>query len=88
MVGTNNVGHANRKRSLVKTITWRIIATTDTFILTLFSATWFGDELGINSEEAFALASTVAALEIITKMVLYYFHERGWSSISWGIDEN
>tara|TARA_Y100001970_G_scaffold12536_1_gene14366 strand:- start:54430 stop:54696 length:267 start_codon:yes stop_codon:yes gene_type:complete len=87
-MGSNpNSGHANRKRSFVKTITWRIIATTDTFILTLFSATWFGEELGINSEEAFALAGTVAALEIITKMILYYFHERGWSTISWGIDE-
>ena len=49
-MGSNpNSGHANRKRSFVKTITWRIIATTDTFILTLFSATWFGEELGINS---------------------------------------
>ncbi len=75
---------STKKRSLIKTITWRIIATTDTFILTLLSATWFSDDLGITSSEAFALAGTVAGLEVITKMVLYYLHERGWSSLEWG----
>ncbi len=78
---------ASKKRSLAKTLTWRIIATTDTFILTLVSATWFSDELGIGSSEAVALAGTVAALEVVTKMVLYYLHERGWSSLDWGQDE-
>ncbi len=78
---------ASKKRSLAKTLTWRIIATTDTFILTLVSATWFSDELGIGSSEAFALAGTVAALEVVTKMVLYYLHERGWSSLDWGQEE-
>jgi uncharacterized membrane protein len=78
---------ASKKRSLAKTLTWRIIATTDTFILTLVSATWFSDELGIGSSEAVALAGTVAALEVVTKMVLYYLHERGWSSLDWGLDE-
>ena len=75
---------STKKRSLIKTVTWRIIATTDTFILTLLSATWFSEDLGINSSEAFALAGTVAGLEVVTKMILYYFHERGWSSLEWG----
>jgi len=78
---------ASRKRSLVKTLTWRIIATTDTFILTLLASTWFSEDLGIESTEAFALAGTVAGLEVVTKMVLYYLHERGWSSLDWGQDE-
>ena len=75
---------STKKRSLIKTVTWRIIATTDTFILTLLSATWFSDDLGIDSSEAFALAGTVAGLEGVTKMILYYLHERGWSSLEWG----
>ena len=75
---------STKKRSLIKTLTWRIIATTDTFILTLLSATWFSEDLGINSSEAFALAGTVAGLEGVTKMILYYLHERGWSSLEWG----
>ena len=36
---------STKKRSLIKTVTWRIIATTDTFILTLLSATWFSEDL-------------------------------------------
>jgi len=72
---------STKKRSLIKTVTWRIIATTDTFILTLLSATWFSS---IDSSKAFALAGTVAGLEVVTKMILYYLHERGWSSLEWG----
>ena len=75
---------STKKRSLIKTLTWRLIATTDTFILTLLSATWFSEDLGIDSSEVFALAGTVAGLEVITKMILYYLHERGWSSLEWG----
>ena len=75
---------STKKRSFLKTVTWRVIATTDTFILTLISATWFSEDLGIDSSEAFALAGTVAGLEVITKMILYYLHERGWSSLEWG----
>jgi len=58
---------ASKKRSLLKTISWRIVASTDTFILT-----WF-----ITGSYHFGL--TVSALEIVTKMILYYFHERIWS---------
>ena len=76
---------ASRQRSLVKTLTWRIIATTDKFILTLLAA-HYGVE-GIDSGEAVALAGTVAAFEVVTKMILYYLHERGWSSLDWGVDE-
>jgi uncharacterized membrane protein len=46
----------------------------DTFILSwLFSG---------NAKTAGAIAST----EIITKVALYYFHERVWSSINWGAE--
>jgi len=31
---------------------------------------------------------TVSGLEIITKMVLYYFHERTWIKCKYGIDKN
>jgi uncharacterized membrane protein len=29
-------------------------------------------------------AGAIASTEVITKIALYYFHERIWSSISWG----
>ena len=63
---------ATKKRSLVKTITWRVIATTDTFILA-----WL-----FTSDEV--IAASIAGLEVVTKMILYYVHERGWSSLQWG----
>tara|TARA_B100000674_G_C37719738_1_gene859197 strand:- start:100 stop:309 length:210 start_codon:yes stop_codon:yes gene_type:complete len=60
------------KRSLVKTLSWRVLATTDTFLIS-----WL-----ITGEVMFA--SAIASLEVITKMILYYAHERGWNLISWG----
>jgi uncharacterized membrane protein len=54
------------KRHIAKTITWRILGTLDTIVLS-----WFilGD---------FSLAFKIGGFELITKMLLYYFHERLW----------
>ena len=54
------------RRSLAKTITWRILATTDTFIIS-----WL-------ITGRFDWAGMIAGVEILTKMFLYYFHERAW----------
>ncbi len=68
-------GHANRTRSLVKTLTWRIIATTDTIIITrIVTGSW-------------TAGAIVGGAEVFTKMFLYYFHERGWSSLDWGLED-
>lgn len=65
-------GHESHSRSLIKGISWRMLGSIDTFILSwLFSG---------NAKTAGAIAST----EVITKVLLYYFHERVWSSINWG----
>lgn len=55
-----------RKRSFLKTLSWRAIASLDTFILT-----WI-----VTGNPTAGI--TVSALEIVTKMGLYYFHERAW----------
>ena len=70
---SNNV---SRKRHLAKTLTWRVLATTDTFIITFFLGKFFG------IEQAVEVATGVASLEVITKMVLYYWHERIWYNYS------
>ena len=59
-------------RSIVKAISWRTIGTIDTFILS-----WF-----ITGE--IKLAAAIGGSEVITKMVLYWLHERGWNKIKWG----
>ena len=55
-----------RKRHLLKTITWRIIGTVDTMILSwIITGNW---KWGV----------AIGGVELITKMVLYYLHERAW----------
>ena len=56
-------------RSIYKTISWRIIATTDTFIISWFITGYF------------AWATAIASVEVFTKMFLYYFHERAWLKV-------
>lgn len=60
-------------RSVVKSISWRMVGTFDTIFIS-----WF-----ITGEVKTAL--TIGSIEVITKMVLYYFHERTWNKIKWGL---
>jgi uncharacterized membrane protein len=60
----------NYKRHIAKTISWRIIGTLDTIILS-----WV-----ITGNWKFGL--TIGGVEVITKMVLYFFHERAWYKFS------
>ena len=53
-------------RHLLKTLTWRVVATTDTFLIA-----WL-----ITGKIDWA--SAIAGIEVITKMFLYYMHERIW----------
>lgn len=59
----------SRKRHIAKAITWRIVGTIDTILLSwLISGNPFtGLKIGF--------------AEVITKMILYYFHERVWFKI-------
>jgi uncharacterized membrane protein len=53
-------------RHLAKTITWRIVGTIDTMILSgLITGDW---KLGL----------AIGGTEVLTKMILYFFHERLW----------
>ncbi len=68
-------GHANRKRSIAKTFLWRGIATTDTIIISrVITGSW---------TEGLAIGT----IEVFTKMILYYFHERAWSASDWGLED-
>ena len=62
----------NVKRSLLKTISWRLIGTLDTILIS-----W-----AITG--TLSLAFSIGFIELVTKMVLYYFHERIWNKINWG----
>jgi len=59
-------------RSLAKAVTWRVTGTIDTFIIAWVIT---GQPL---------LASGIALTEIMTKVLLYWLHERVWTRVSWG----
>lgn len=59
-------------RSIVKGISWRIIATTDTILVVLLITCLF-DECSIGD------ALKIGAIEFILKLLIYYFHERIWN---------
>ena len=58
------------KRHLLKTISWRVIGTIDTMVSSaIITGSW---EMGL----------TIGGIEVITKMVLYFLHERAWYRFS------
>jgi len=69
-------GHEGHRRSFVKAVSWRALGSIDTFLLS-----W----LFTGSPKA---AGAIASTEVITKIALYYFHERVWSSVKWGAQRN
>ena len=79
-----------KRRHIIKAISWRIVGTLDTWIISWFLLTYIGDiplfEVNINPNvklKASKAASLIAVLELISKTVLYYFHERIWYKITW-----
>jgi len=66
----------NYKRHLAKTITWRIVGTLDTIILSgILTGSW-------------VMGLTIGGVEIITKIILYFLHERAWYKFSkFGLDK-
>ena len=65
------------KRHLAKTITWRIVGTIDTMLLG-----WL-----VTGNLKWCLA--IGGFEVITKMILYFVHERVWYRyIKFGLEKN
>ena len=59
-------------RSIVKAVSWRVLGTIDTILIS-----WL-----ISGE--LTIAFSIGTFELLTKTFLYYFHERMWSGIRWG----
>ena len=60
------------RRSLVKTISWRITGSGATFLI---SYAILGNV---------TISGTIAAIQLIFNTVLYFIHERIWNRIPWG----
>ena len=60
------------RRSLIKTITWRITG----------SGATFGISYLISGN--FVIAGSIATIQLVTNTVLYFIHERVWDRVKWG----
>jgi uncharacterized membrane protein len=59
-------------RSVLKAVSWRLLGSVDTFILSYV----FTHKL--------VYAFSISGTEVFTKIALYYFHERLWTLVPWG----
>ncbi|NIJ44399.1 putative membrane protein [Wenyingzhuangia heitensis] len=62
-------------RSVVKAVSWRVVGTLDTLLVS-----WY-------ATGNLSMASSIASIDFVTKMILYFFHERAWNAIKWGKNE-
>jgi uncharacterized membrane protein len=59
-------------RSFIKAVSWRTVGTLDTFVISYFVT------------GKVSIAGSIASIEVITKILIYYLHERAWTMIPWG----
>jgi uncharacterized membrane protein len=60
------------QRSLLKALSWRVLATITTMIIIYF----------VSGSLDWALVG--GAFDVVIKLLLYYLHERLWTNIQWG----
>jgi len=65
----------SRTRTILKTVTWRVLATCTTMLLVYFFTKRLTLSLGIGAAEA------------TVKMIIYFLHERLWLKINIGVPE-
>ncbi len=59
-------------RSVAKAVSWRVIGTLDTLLISYLLT------------GKVSIAASIASIDFVTKMFLYFFHERIWNKINWG----
>lgn len=65
-------GRESHPRSFLKAVSWRTLGSIDTFVL------------GMLFTGQATVAGSIAGTEVLTKIVLYYCHERAWAVVPWG----
>jgi len=64
--------HEKSYRSILKAVSWRVTGTLDTILISFLIT---GN---------FKMAASIGLIEVFTKIVLYYIHERVWNKIKLG----
>lgn len=68
-------------RSLAKAVSWRIVASLTTFLITFVI---FRQRISGPYKQILEASTLVLIFDIAIKIIIYYFHERLWTNISWG----
>ncbi len=68
-------------RSLAKAISWRIVASLTTFLITFVI---FRQRISGPYKQILEASTLVMIFDVVIKIVIYYFHERLWTNIAWG----
>ena len=68
----NNITKDSPQRSILKAVSWRVVATTTTMIIIY----------AVSGSLDWAIVG--GAFDIVLKLILYYLHERAWTNIQWG----
>jgi len=63
-------GKDTKRKSVLKSVSWRLVGTIDTMVISYLITGQIKTALSIGS------------IEVVSKMVLYYFHERAWAKIT------
>jgi hypothetical protein len=61
----------SRKRAITKAITYRAWQSANTFLIALFFT------------GKFETAAQIVSVEVIVKIVIYFWHERIWNKVKW-----
>ncbi len=70
---TNAIMRESHARSILKGITWRVIASATTMTVVYIVT---GD---------LTLMASVGVVDILAKVFFYYLHERSWGKVKWGL---
>ncbi len=62
----------SKKRSLAKSLTWRIVAIVSTFVVGYFMT------------GSLSFAASLTLVSNLINFLLYYLHERVWLKVKWG----
>jgi uncharacterized membrane protein len=64
--------HERPYRSIAKALSWRLTGTLDTIVVSFLIS------------GRLTVALSIGGVELFTKLLLYYVHERAWNRISFG----
>ncbi|MCH7402511.1 DUF2061 domain-containing protein [Belliella kenyensis] len=66
----DKTGKDSNFKSIVKSISWRLVGTIDTIVISYF----------ITGQ--LKMAVSIGSIEVMSKIILYYFHERVWEKLT------